>query len=58
MGSADERSAQIVRPDGVALSLQVLLYKVEPSKASTVRNLLAKNDERAPDSDQVVERRP
>jgi hypothetical protein len=41
---ADARSAQIRRPDGVALSFQVSLNKVEPPKAVFACNLLAKDD--------------
>jgi len=42
--SADARSAQIRRPDGVARSFQVSLNKVEPLEAVRACNLLAKND--------------
>jgi hypothetical protein len=55
---ADARSAKIKRPDGVTLSFQVRLYKVEPSEAVLARNLFAKNDPRFALSDEVVEVRP
>jgi len=38
----DARSAEISRPEGVARSFHVSLYKVEPSEAVFARNLLAK----------------
>lgn len=56
--SADARSAQISRPDGVALSFQVSLNKVEPSEAVLARNLLAKDLCRAALSDEMEERGP
>jgi hypothetical protein len=44
---AEARSAGIDRPEGIALSFQVSLYKVEPSESVFARNLLAKDDWRA-----------
>ena len=44
MGRAEARSAGIRRPDGVARSFHVSLYKVEPTKSVFARNLLAKDD--------------
>jgi len=58
MGRADARSAEINRPAGVARSFQVSLYKVEPTEAVLARNLLAKDDWRAADRNEVVESRP
>lgn len=58
MGRAEARSAGINRPAGVARSFQVSLYKVEPTEAVLARNLLAKDDWRAADRDEVVESRP
>lgn len=55
---ADARSAEIDRPDGVSLSFQVVLYKVEPSKAVLARNLLAKDDARVELADEVMPVRP
>lgn len=45
--SADARSAQIRRPDGVTASFQVSENKVEPLEAKLARNLLSKDDWRA-----------
>jgi hypothetical protein len=45
--SADARSAQIRRPDGVTASFQVSENKVEPLEAVAARNLLSKDDWRA-----------
>jgi hypothetical protein len=42
--SADARSAQIDRPEGIARCFHVSLYSVEPSKAVLARNLLSKHD--------------
>jgi hypothetical protein len=47
MRRADARRAGIRRPDGVALSFQVSLYKVEPTEAVRARYLFAKDDCRA-----------
>lgn len=58
MRRAEARSAGIDRPDGVSLSFQVSVYKVEPVEAVLRRNLLAKNDVRAALRDEVVERGP
>lgn len=43
----DARSAEIDRPDGVILSFQVSVNKVEPVEAILACNLLAKDDDRA-----------
>lgn len=55
---AEARSAGIRRPDGVARSFQVSVYKVEPSEAVLARNLLAKDDVRAALLDEMMERGP
>jgi hypothetical protein len=47
MRRADARRAGIRRPDGVALSFQVRLYKVEPTETVRARYLFAKDDCRA-----------
>jgi hypothetical protein len=54
----EARSAGINRPAGVALSFQVSVYKVDPSESVFARNLLAKDDARAADSDEMEERGP
>jgi len=43
MGRADAASWQYSRPDGVALSLQVIVYSIEPSVLNRLANLLANN---------------
>ncbi len=53
VGRAEARRAGIDRPDGVALSFQVNLYKVEPTEAVLACNLLAKPDDRAALADEV-----
>jgi hypothetical protein len=55
VGRAEARSAGIDRPDGVARSFQVSLYKVEPVKTVLACNLLAKDDWRAALFDEIVE---
>jgi hypothetical protein len=59
--SAEARSAQIGRPDGVSLRFQVSANSVEPLKASAIRNLLSKDrcrsslaDETEPGGPQVA----
>ena len=54
MRSADARSAQISLPDGVALSFQVSVNKVEPTEAVLARNLLAKDRCRSALADEMV----
>jgi hypothetical protein len=44
LGRAEARSAQIRRPAGVTLSLQVSEYSIEPSEGRGARNLFAKDD--------------
>jgi hypothetical protein len=44
MRRPDARSRQTNRPDGVALSFQVSLNKVEPAMADRSFNLLTKDD--------------
>jgi hypothetical protein len=56
--SADARSAEIECCAGVTRSLQVRLYKVEPSKSVLARNLLSKEDWRAADLKQMEPVRP
>jgi len=56
--SADARSAQICRPNGVTRTFQVSRYKIPPAKGSLARNLLAKDDCRAALLDEVEPRRP
>lgn len=51
----DARRAEIDRPEGVARSFQVSVYKVEPSKSVFARNLLTKDDWRAALPDEVME---
>jgi hypothetical protein len=58
MRCAEARSAGIDRPEGVTRAFQVILYKVEPSKAVFARNLLAKDDWRAALLDEVEPRGP
>jgi hypothetical protein len=55
---ADARSAEIDRPDGVRLALQVSVYKVEPVESVFARNLLSKYDARSTLADEVVPVRP
>jgi len=50
----DARSAQICRPDGVALSFQVSGYTVEPLESKPARNLFASHDWRAALSDEPI----
>jgi len=52
---AEARSAGIDRPDGVARSFQVSVYKVEPTEAVLACNLLAKDDVRAALRDEAEE---
>ena len=54
----EARSAGINRPAGVALSFQVSVYKVDPVESVLARNLLAKDNDRAVDADEMVERGP
>jgi hypothetical protein len=56
--SADARSAQICRPNGVARCFHVRLYSVEPAEAVLARNLLSKDDWRAALADEPVELGP
>lgn len=56
--SPDPRSAQICRPDGISRSFQVKRNSIEPRKASWTRNLLAKDDCRLTDVDEMEETRP
>jgi len=58
MGSADARSAQICRPEGVSLAFHVRRYKVEPSEAVFTRNLFSKDDWRPALADEMQERWP
>jgi hypothetical protein len=58
MRRTDARSAQICRPDGVALAFQVSVNKVEPSEAVLARNLLSKDDERLALLDEMEPVRP
>ncbi len=53
MRSTDARSAQIDRPAGVTRSFQVSLYKVKPTEPSFACNLLAKDNVRAADLEEV-----
>lgn len=55
MRRAEARSAGIHRPAGVARRFHVSLYKVEPCKAVTACNLLAKDRDRATLADEMVE---
>jgi len=52
--SADARSADIDRPDGVTFDFQVSVNKVEPSEAVLACNLLAKDDRRSALRDEPV----
>lgn len=56
--SAEARSAEIERPEGVARSFQVSLNSVEPSKSVLGRNLLAKDDVRGVGSNEAEELGP
>lgn len=56
--SADARSAQIRRPDGVSLRFQVSRNSVEPCESILRRNLLSKDHWRAALSDEPKPRRP
>jgi hypothetical protein len=58
MRSADARSAEIDRPEGVTLCFHVSVYKVEPSEAVLACNLLANDDWRAALADEPAELRP
>jgi hypothetical protein len=58
VGRAEARRAGINRPEGVARSFHVSLYKVEPTKAVFACNLLASDDWRAALLDEIVEVRP
>jgi len=58
MRSAEARSAGIDRPEGVARSFHVSLYKVEPSQSVLACNLLAKNKPSGALFDEPVEGRP
>ena len=51
----EARSAGIDRPECVARTFHVSLYKVEPSESVFARNLLAKADWRAALADEMVE---
>lgn len=57
-GSADARSAEIRRRDGVVLTFQVSRNTVEPSKSIRARNLFSKADVRATLRDELAPRRP
>src|SRR5262249_25451218 len=50
--TADARSWNIDRPDGVVRPLQVIEYKVEPSKTVLARYLLANNHGRSTSGDE------
>jgi hypothetical protein len=56
--SADARSRERDRPEGVAQVFQVILNKVEPRPAVLARNLLSKEDCRVALADEVVPGRP
>jgi hypothetical protein len=56
--SAEARSAQIDRPEGVIRSFQVSRNKVEPLEAVAARNLLSKDRCRAALRDETEELRP
>lgn len=58
MRRTDARSAGIHSPAGVARRFHVSLYKVEPCKAVTACNLLAKDCDRPALADEVVESGP
>ena len=55
--SADARSAQIRRPDGVPLVFQVSRYSVEPSEGIAACNLFTKYDWRSALRDELEESR-
>jgi hypothetical protein len=52
---ARARSAQIGRPEGVALIFHISVNKVEPSQSVLARNLFAKNDWRPALADEMME---
>jgi hypothetical protein len=56
--SADARSAEIDRPEGVSRRLHVSPNKVEPVERGSGRDLLAKDDPRAALADEMEPRRP
>jgi hypothetical protein len=56
--TADARSWDIDRPDGVVRSLQVREYKVEPSEAVLARYLLSNDDSRSAGGDESEPLRP
>lgn len=58
VGRAEARRAEISRPDGVRLAFQVRVNKVEPLQAVARRNLLAKDDVRSADADEMKGRWP
>jgi hypothetical protein len=58
MRGTDARSAHIRRPEGVTRSFQVSLHKVDPLEPRFFCNLLAKDDARAADFDEMVPCRP
>ena len=58
MRSAEARSAQIERPEGVTRSFQVSLNSVEPSKSVLRRNLLAKDSDRLVGANEAEELGP
>ncbi len=58
MRTADARSWDIERPDGVVRSLQVSEYKVEPSESVLARYLLSNDDSRSTGSDEPEPLRP
>jgi hypothetical protein len=57
-GSADARSAQIRRRDGVVLTFHVSRNTVEPSKSVRARNLFSKDNDRAALCDELEPRWP
>lgn len=57
-GSADARSAEIRRRDGVVLTFHVSRNTVEPSKSIRACNLFSKADDRAALGDELEPRRP
>jgi hypothetical protein len=56
--STDARRRERHRPEGVAHSFQVILYKVEPRPDIVARNLLSNDDWRAALADEMMEVRP
>jgi hypothetical protein len=58
MGRTETTSRGNCRPDGVAFTFQVILYKVEPSLSCFACNLLAKDALRQALLDEPVERWP